>query len=101
MPKLKVGPLSKLPAGAVGEVQTNDATYALCNVDGELYCLDGTCPHIGGPLGQGTLQGHLLVCPWHGWEFDCRTGALDGDQAERVFTYPVIIENGEILIDLP
>ena len=55
----------------------------------------------GGPLGEGALHGSTLVCPWHAWEFDCRTGANDFDPDVTVATFPVKIEAGEILIDDP
>ena len=101
MPLLKVGPVQSLPPGSVTEVEAGDATYAVCNVDGKLHCIDGICPHVGGPLGQGTLNGNLLVCPWHGWEFDCRNGVNDLDEAVQVKTFPVTIQGDEILIEVP
>lgn len=101
MPLVKASSLNDLPPGAVTEVQSGDLTYAICNVDGKIYCLDGTCPHAGGPLGQGNLNGNYLVCPWHGWEYDCRTGLNDSDEDVKVDTFPVQIQNGDILIDVP
>jgi nitrite reductase/ring-hydroxylating ferredoxin subunit len=80
---------------AVGE-----NTYAVCNVDGEFHALDGFCPHAGGPLGHGALHGYTLVCPWHAWEFDCRTGANDFDPDLIVPSFPVKIEGGDILLDI-
>jgi nitrite reductase (NADH) small subunit len=78
-----------------------DQTIALCNVAGEFHALEGACPHAGGPLGEGALHGTTLVCPWHAWEFDCRTGANDFDPDVSVATFPVKIEAGEILIEIP
>jgi nitrite reductase/ring-hydroxylating ferredoxin subunit len=74
--------------------------YAICNVEGELHALDGECPHAGGPLGQGALHGATLVCPWHAWEYDCRTGANDFDPDLKLEKFPVKVEAGEILIDV-
>lgn len=82
-------------------VDIGDQTIALCNVAGEFHALDGECPHAGGPLGEGALHGTTLVCPWHAWEFDCRTGVNDFDPDVAVATFPVKIEGGEILIDIP
>ena len=81
------------------EATVGDKPYAICNVDGELYAVEGVCPHRGGPLGQGALHGHMLVCPWHAWEFDCRTGRNDRTPEIRVGTVPVKVENGDILIE--
>jgi nitrite reductase (NADH) small subunit len=100
MPLVNVKPLGELPPGAVLEMELNEGIYALCNVDGKIYCFEGTCPHAGGPLGQGTLSGNYLVCPWHGWEFDARTGLNDSDKDIQLQTYPVLVRDGNILVDL-
>src|SRR6202047_5186738 len=101
MPFVKVGSLSALPPGSVMEIQVGDGTYAVCNAEGEVHALDGICPHAGGPLGEGALHGDTLVCPWHAWEFNCRTGANDFDPDVVVPTFGVKVEDGDILLDLP
>ena len=73
----------------------------LCRVEDQVYAVDGLCPHSGGPLGQGALHGRMLVCPWHAWEFDCTTGEHDRNPACRLKTYPVVIRNGDVLVELP
>lgn len=103
---VKVGSLSKLPPGSVMEALVGDGTYAVCNAGGEIHALDGICPHAGGPLGQGALHGTTLVCPWHAWEFDCRTqltgpGANEMDDGLSPAKFPVKIEGDDILIDVP
>src|SRR3954468_10388909 len=62
---IKVASLDQLPPGELLEVEVNNKLYALCNVAGEIRAVHGTCPHHGGPLGQGALEGSLLSCPWH------------------------------------
>jgi nitrite reductase/ring-hydroxylating ferredoxin subunit len=101
MALVKVGSVSQLPPGSVMEAEVEGNTYAVCNVDGDLHALDGICPHAGGPLGQGALHGTTLVCPWHAWEYDCRTGANDLDPDLKVETFPVKVDGGEILLDIP
>ena len=101
MPFVKVGDLSAFPPGSVTEVESEGKPYAICNVDGKLHCVEGTCPHAGGPLGQGTLNGNFVVCPWHGWEFDCRTGLNEDDEDVQLQTFPVVVQGGELLIDIP
>jgi nitrite reductase/ring-hydroxylating ferredoxin subunit len=96
---VKVGSLSKLPPGSVMETLVGDGTYAICNAGGEIYALDGICPHSGGPLGQGALHGTTLVCPWHAWEFDCRDNET-GD-GFWVAKFPVKTDGDDILIDVP
>lgn len=101
MPLVKVKNLSDFPPGDVAEVQNGEQTYAVCNVEGELRCLDGVCPHAGGPLGQGNIDGNQLVCPWHAWGFDTTTGVNDYDEDLVLKTYPVIVQGGVVLIDVP
>jgi nitrite reductase (NADH) small subunit len=101
MPFVKVGTLSDVPPDSVREVAVGETFYTVCNVEGEVHALSGTCLHRGGPLGQGAIHGTNVVCPWHAWEWDCRTGANDYNPAERVATYPVKIEGEDILIDVP
>ncbi len=97
----KLASLSELPQGALIEVVQGDNPYALCNVAGEIRAISGVCPHHGGPLGQGTLDGPIVTCPWHAYDFDSGTGACLFSDGLRIPTYPVRIEAGEILVDLP
>jgi nitrite reductase/ring-hydroxylating ferredoxin subunit len=101
MPQVKAGSLSEIPPGAVKEVQAGDSSYAVCNVEGTLHCLNGICPHAGGPLGQGMLDGNALVCPLHGWEFDCRSGLSTLGDDLQIETYPVLVQDGNIFIEVP
>lgn len=96
---VKVGSVASLPPGAVMEVTLGDDHYAVCNYGGELHALSGTCPHAGGPIGQGTMQDNLVVCPWHEWAYDCRTGENDYDPAVKVDRFAVKTEGDDILID--
>ena len=98
---MKFKALTEFPPGAVEEVDSGTNVYAVCNVDGVLHCVEGTCPHAGGPLGQGNLNGNYLVCPLHGWEFDCRTGLNDFDEDVKLATFPVLIQDGIIHVDIP
>lgn len=63
-----------LPLGASLECVFEDKIIAIFNVDGKVHALDGVCPHQGGPLGKGRLNGCVVTCPWHGWQFDVTTG---------------------------
>jgi nitrite reductase/ring-hydroxylating ferredoxin subunit len=97
---VKVLPVAALPPGSTAEVSVGEDKYALCNLDGEIHALDGVCPCSEGPLGQGVLQGNLLVYPWHGRRYDCRTGVHHFDRDVKVRKFPVRVENGDILIDI-
>lgn len=96
-----MGELSKLPPGSVMEAIVGTESYAVCNIDGRLHALGGVCPHAGGPLGQGAIEGEMLVCPWHAWQYDCQTGANDFDEDIRLTTYNVRVDGDDILIDIP
>ena len=99
MPFIKVGSLSKLPPGSVMEVLIGDAAYAVCNHEGQLHALSGECPHAHGPVGQGYMSGPYVVCPWHEWGFDCRTGVNDYDPRAKLDRFPVKMEGDDILMD--
>lgn len=92
--------VDEVPPGAVREVRAGSYSYAVCNVDGSIFVVSGDCPHRDGPLGHGALHGHTLVCPWHAWEFDVRTGECDAGPGCRIATYPSRIDNGAVYIDL-
>ncbi len=74
--------------------------FAIFNLNGQFYALDGLCPHRGGSLGAGTLEGDRLFCPMHGWEFEVKTGACVTNPARPVRRYSARVENGQIEIDL-
>jgi len=97
----KVASLSKLAPGTAIEVIVDRKPYAICHVDGEIRALEGVCIHRGGPLGQGTIHEGRIVCPFHMWEFDCRTGEYDYDPNLRLATYPVKVEGDDIWIEVP
>lgn len=67
--------LTELPTGNSLEVVVADQIVALFNVAGTIFAMDGVCPHQGGPLGKGSVDDNgCVTCPWHGWQFDIRTG---------------------------
>ena len=74
---------------------------ALFNVEGTFYAIHGTCTHVGGPLGEGTLDGEIVTCPWHGAQFNVTTGEVlrrPAGNDERSF--PVRIEGSDVLVEL-
>jgi nitrite reductase/ring-hydroxylating ferredoxin subunit len=80
-------------------VTVADKELALFNVDGTFHAIDNECPHRGGPLGEGELEGCLLTCPWHAWQFDLRTGESVTDDS-RVSVYPCKVEGGQVLVEV-
>ena len=94
-----VGSAEELSKVAVQEVRVGEATLALTCRDGVFGAISGTCIHVGGPLGQGTLEGDLVVCPWHNWKFHRLSGqgALAGS---RVAHHAVKVEKGRVLLKI-
>ncbi len=96
-----VARLSELPEGSKLCLEVNDHYVVLVRMDGTVYCLDDVCTHDGGPLGEGELEDHCLVCPRHGAKFDIRTGAAVLMPAtEPTAVHEVKIEGDDILIRL-
>ena len=101
MAYVRVAASRDLPEGSMLEVTVGEGCYALCNVEGEVHAIAGLCLHRGGRLAEGALHGTKVVCPWHAWEWDCRTGVNDYNPEQRTATYDVRIEGEDILIDIP
>lgn len=92
--------VAELPPGQCREVSVAGHSLALFNVDGRFHALANRCAHRGGPLGQGVLQGTLVVCPWHAWGFDVTSGANDQNPAVSVPSYDVKVEGEDVLVRL-
>jgi len=101
MPFVKVANVSDLPEQSLIEVSVGENLYALCNVAGTIHALSGVCLHQEGPLGQGNLLDGRVICPWHAWEFDCRTGDCIEDPTRRLAKYEVKVDGGDILLQVP
>ncbi len=101
MPKwIRVVRAIECPPGTAAEAVAADRIVALYNVEGTFYALDGVCPHQGGPLGSGLLDGCIVTCPWHGWQFDVRTGAHQLSTSVVQPSFPVRIEDDWIEVDI-
>ena len=87
-----------VPAGTAITVKVGDRPLALFNVDGSFYATQHECLHLRGPLGEGKLEGSVITCPWHGWQYDVRTGENEFDRAIVLETFEVLVENGEIKV---
>ena len=70
-------------------VMMEEKPVALFNIDGEFIAMDNKCPHRGGSLGDGEIEGDIITCPWHGWQFNCRTGKAVENDAIIVRTYEI------------
>jgi nitrite reductase/ring-hydroxylating ferredoxin subunit len=98
--KVKIAEAAEVSPGEVRVVEASGKPIALVNADGTLYALDNTCLHRGGPLGEGELSGFVLSCPWHGWQWDVKTGASTNSPAMKVACYPVTVEGGAVYVEI-
>src|SRR5438132_307554 len=91
-----VAAVSSLIDGQGVTVFAGNRNVALFKIDGEIFALDGACPHKGAPLGHGWCEAGVVACPMHGWRFEIRSGdCLDApEKAAKVL--PVRI-NGEMV----
>ena len=79
-------------------VEVNGKTLAVFNVNGAFHAIDNTCIHRGGPLGEGDLEGSVVTCPWHGWQYDVTTGACVANPAAKVERYEVKVEGTDVKV---
>ena len=99
---VRIGSREQLPpAGSAAEFIAEGQVLALFNVDGSMYALDGICPHQGGPLGKGRLDGRVVTCPWHGWQFDVCSGQHQVNPRLCHRRLEVKIEDGEAFVLVP
>jgi nitrite reductase (NADH) small subunit len=89
-----------VPERSVRQVRVGDEEIALAHCDGAFYATQGHCIHLQGPLGEGRVDDHVLTCPWHGWQYDLRTGENEFDRAIRLRTYEVRVEDGNVQVAL-
>ena len=104
MPLIEVCSETELPHGAVRVVEVGDLKIGVFNASGELYAIEDRCSHDDGPLAEGEFEEErcIVVCPRHGSEFDVRTGKPRTLPAYiSVPTYPVVVEDGVVKIELP
>ena len=99
---IKVARVDDLEDGELMPVEVDGEPVCLAKVDGEICAFTDDCTHIGGPLNEGELDGEVLTCPWHGAQFNVRTGkVLRGPARQDIQTYPVKIEDNIIFVSLP
>jgi 3-phenylpropionate/trans-cinnamate dioxygenase ferredoxin subunit len=104
----KVGEITEVPAGAMKFYAVGDREILVLNVNGTYYAMNNKCPHMGGDLSKGTLQGIVLTCPRHSSRFDITTGkALSGPKfgpiklkTSDAHVYPAQVDGNAIMVDV-
>lgn len=102
--RVVVGSTDELPNdGDRFIVEVDEKPIAVFNIGGEFFCIDDVCTHDGGPVAEGDIYNSFEIeCPRHGARFDIRTGkVLSFPAITDVAAYPLTIEDGEIIVELP
>jgi nitrite reductase (NADH) small subunit/3-phenylpropionate/trans-cinnamate dioxygenase ferredoxin subunit len=95
-----VANIDELKPGECKVVEVKGRTLALYNVDGTYYATDNTCLHRGGPLGEGALDGNIITCPWHGWQYDVTTGENTLDPNTKVQKFEVQVAGQQVQVKI-
>ncbi len=99
---ITVASVDELPNGERLFIEIDDLALVVFNIAGEYFAIADLCSHDDGPLGDGEVDDHQVVCPRHGARFDVRTGkALTLPAVEDIPAYPVRVRAGEIEVGLP
>ena len=97
---IKVAEKSDIPVGQGRPFDIQDRCVAIFNCDGEFYAIDNICPHRQGSLGEGALFGDVVSCPFHGWEFNVKTGNCEMIPGESVERFDLKVEGEYLLVKL-
>ena len=105
---IKVGKSVELKAGNKKKITIEGKDILLANINNTYYAVDNKCPHMGGSLAEGKLEGSQIVCPKHGSIFDVTTGkAVQGAKilflkvkVGDIHTYPIKVEGDDLLIGM-
>ncbi|MBI2027209.1 MAG: non-heme iron oxygenase ferredoxin subunit [Deltaproteobacteria bacterium] len=79
-------------------VDAKGQEIALFRVGDDFFAIDNQCPHRHGPLGEGYLQNDIVTCPWHGWQFNVKTGENAIGMPGGVKTYKVTVEGNSVKV---
>ena len=97
---VKAANVGDIPDGEGIVVEIEGRPIAVFNKDGEYFATDDTCPHQGGSLGQGEIDGDEIVCPWHEWRFNIKNGDSLEIPGFQIDTFETKIEGSDILVEV-
>ena len=96
--RVSAGKTTDIPEGGAKVVAVGGDDVAVFHVDGKFYAMSDSCPHAGGPLSEGEIDGGAVLCPWHGWAF-----TLDPDDktppSDMICKYRVTVEDDEVFVE--
>ena len=95
----KVANVEDIPQGSARAFNVNGIEVAVFNLAGDFLAISNTCGHVGGPLAEGEVVGvEVVVCPWHGWEWNLRSGQNVADPDSCLPCFACKVENGEVFV---
>lgn len=101
MKRVRIAAASEIPSGEGREFVVEGRIVAVFRLENEFHALDGICPHAGGPLAKGKLNGNVVTCPWHGWQFDVTSGQHCLNSHLHQTQYTVDLVGPDIWIEFP
>lgn len=115
-PKYEVAEVGEIEVGSCKIVTVNGRSIGIYNDGKKYYAIRNVCPHEQAELCKGTfsgttmpskpheyiygMEGEVLLCPWHGWEFNINNGECIGDPKYKVKTYEVSVENNRVMVQI-
>lgn len=101
MPEFKkIATVDEIPSGQGRIFEVNGNQIAVWNLNGNFYAFQNVCPHRGGPVGEGEIEGNTITCPWHGWRFDITSGINPFNPAAKLSCYAVKVDNNEVHVSV-
>ena len=95
---IRVAALNEIPEDTGRRVEVDGQEIALFRQGSAVFALYNVCPHAGGPLAEGGIREGSVICPWHGWEFQLKTGACSFNPSIKQPVFKVKVENGEVFV---
>ena len=96
---IKVCSKDEIKDGRGKVIEIDGRQIAVLNNKGKFFAIGNTCAHMQGPLGEGECNDGKVICPWHGWEYDLKTGKNTFDENIKLDTYEVKVEGKNILVN--
>jgi nitrite reductase (NADH) small subunit len=98
---VRIGTVSEMPVeGRTKAFETQGTTVCIARVQGQLAALQDECPHQGAPLSEGSIEDGRVVCLWHGWSFDPKTGAELCNPLGAATVYPLRVDGDDVLCEV-
>lgn len=97
---IKAAKTQDIEAGHGVVADCSGKPVAIFNIGGEFHAVANTCPHRGGPLGEGECEGAIVTCPWHAWRFDVTTGCNADNPSLKIIKYKLKVDGDDILVEI-